>query len=452
MRIAHVWHQLRHSFWFIPSLITLAAAVLSQITLIMDETMNWENYNGLGWIYSGGGESASTLLSAIVGSMITATSVTFSMTLVALSLTASQYGPRLLQNFMGRPGSQIVLGTFLATFIFSLLVLRSVRITDHTTVVPHLSVTVAIGLALTSVGVLIFFIHHIAKSIQADTIIGQVYSNLIDAIDRMFPEQTKKESSPAQSPTERSRASDEAVRTSAGHEDISVCARATGYVQTINVDGLLEFAAKQDLVITLHCRPGQFLVEGQHVATLYSAHSNMKELPQYVGDQLTLGQERTSEQDIGFAILQLVEVAMRALSPGINDPHTAIRCVDWLGAALCRLSQYDLPDPHRHDEKGNLRVVINPDSLEEFFDAAFDQIRRASAGKPVLYNRLLESMTMIALLMKSSPSHHALQRHAETVMSDARHTIEGTHDRFTVEKRYHAFLEAISQRNASASV
>ncbi len=449
MQIAHVWYRLRHSFWFVPSLITLAAAVLSQITLAMDEATNWSNYNGLRWIDVGSGESAGTLLSAIVGSMITATSVTFSMTLVALSLTTSQYGPRLLHNFMGRPGSQIVLGTFLATFIYGLLILRSVRIASNASVVPHLSVTVAIGLALTSVGVLIFFIHHIAKSIQADTIIGQVYQHLIASIDRMFPGLTEEEPCLSQSLARMQRAPDDTVLSLFKHEGIPVASSTTGYLQTIDTNGLLKFAEEHSLVVILHRRPGHFLVQGQHIATLYLSHSSTKELLQDVCAQLIVGQERTSEQDLEFAILNLVEIAVRALSPGINDPYTAIRCIDWLGAALCRIAQRDFPDPHQYDKNGTLRIIRDPESFEGFVDAAFDQIRHASAGNPALYNRLIESLTMLALLAKPSVSYGALQHHADMVLRDAQRTIKEAHDYSAFERRYHVFSKTIERRKAS---
>lgn len=276
MQIAHVWHQIRHSFWFIPSLITIIAAVLSQVTLELDETLAWEDYKGLGWIYSGSGEGASTLLSAIVGSMITATSVTFSMTLVALTLTASQYGPRLLQNFMRRPGSQIVLGTFLATFIFSLLVLRSVQVNGEPAVVPHLSVTVAVALALASVGVLIFFIHHIAKAIQADTIISQVYADLMESIDRMFPEQIGRESEGMARLKAVDRSTEEAAPLALGEAGASIRSSSTGYIQAIDAEAVLALAVEHDLLIRLDRRPGHFVIQSQILATVYRSDKQTK--------------------------------------------------------------------------------------------------------------------------------------------------------------------------------
>jgi uncharacterized membrane protein len=446
MHIAHLWHQLRQSFWFVPSLITVGAAVLSQITLELDETLPWHEYNGMGWIYSGSGEGAGILLSAIVGSMITATSITFSMTLVALTLTASQYGPRLLQNFMRRPGSQIVLGTFLATFTFSLLVLRSVQINGDAVVVPHLSVTVAIALALASVAVLIFFIHHIAKAIQADTIIGQVYADLLASIDRMFPEQIGEGGSTEAKHQSAPALPDEVSLHAYVREGVPVRSSSTGYLQAVDADSLLELAMEHDLVISLHRRPGHFIIQNQLIATLSPSHGDTNESSLRVCDLLILGQERTSEQDVEFAILQLVEIAVRALSPGINDPHTAMRCLDWLGAALCRISERRLPDPHRYDPQGHVRVIAERASSAGLVDVAFHQIRQASAGKPALLIRLLGCLASIAAQAQDRSMLEVLQRHADMVLREGRRSVPEQCDRSDIERQYRNIQDCFRHR------
>lgn len=447
MHIAHLWHQLRQSFWFVPSLITVGAAVLSQITLELDETLPWHEYNGLGWIYSGSGEGAGILLSAIVGSMITATSITFSMTLVALTLTASQYGPRLLQNFMRRPGSQIVLGTFLATFIFSLLVLRSVQVNGQAVVVPHLSVTVAIGLALASVGVLIFFIHHIAKAIQADTIIGQVYTDLLESIDRMFPEQIGQGSSIDGDHQSARTIPDEASLHRYMREGLPVRSSSTGYLQAVDAESLLKLAMEHNLVVLLHRRPGHFIVQNQHIATMYPSTGDANESSRSLCDLLILGQERTSEQDVEFAILQLVEIAVRALSPGINDPHTAMRCLDWLGAALCRISERRLPSPHRYDPEGNVRVIAERASSAGLVDVAFHQIRQASAGKPALLIRLFESIGLIVAQTKDRELLQTLQQHADMVLREGQRSVPEQNDRSDIEQRHRDTLNRLHHQH-----
>ena len=447
-RFFHWWHQLRQTFWFIPALITLVAGLCAQITLELDEHLDWSTYKGLGWIYSGSGEGASTLLSAIVGSMITATSVTFSMTLVALTLTASQYGPRLLHNFMRRPGSQIVLGTFLATFTFSLMALRSVQVNGDAAVVPHLSVTVAVGLALASVGVLIYFIHHVAKSIQADTIISQVYGDLVASIDRMFPEQIGRGPAEEQPSHATSLAPEEVLRDRILREGRPVLSQSTGYLQAVDADGLLRLAEEQELVVLLHRRPGHFVTRNQVIATVSPASENSDddELDRHVSESLILGQERTSEQDVEFAILQLVEVAVRALSPGINDPHTAMRCLDWLAAALCRLSRRTPPDSRRFDRDGRLRVMAQRMSLTGLVDAAFHQIRQASAGKPALFIRLLEAMTSIAAQAEDPDIRDALRHHADMVWRESQRSVPEPSDRSDIERRYKRLSSDLARR------
>lgn len=452
MYMSHLWHQLRQSFWFVPSLITVGAAVLSQITLELDETVPWHEYKGLGWIYSGSGEGAGILLSAIVGSMITATSITFSMTLVALTLTASQYGPRLLHNFMRRPGSQIVLGTFLATFTFNLLVLRSVQVDGEAAMVPHLSVTVAIMLALASVGVLIFFIHHIAKAIQADTIISQVYGDLVASTDRMFPEQIGEGDSTDEDTQVARNVPDEISLQRYRHEGVPVHSSSTGYLQTIDAEGLLKLAMQHNVVVLLHRRPGHFIVQDQRIATLYPSQGDRDELRRRVCDLLIVGQERTSEQDVEFAILQLVEVAVRALSPGINDPQTAMRCLDWLGAALCRIAERHLPSPYRYDPHGHIRVITERVSKTGLVDVAFHQIRQASVGKPALLIRLLESIASIVEQAKDSALLEALQRHADMVLREGQRSVPEERDRSDIEQQYRVVLDRFVDHEVPLSI
>jgi len=248
--------------------------------------------------------------------MITVAGVAFSITIVALTLASSQFGPRLLRNFMRDTGNQIVLGTFIATFIYCLLVLRSVYSVGGHDFVPGISVTFAIALAVANVGALIYFIHHVSTSIHADRVIAAVYNELSEHIQRLFPEE------------------------------------------------LLKIAEEHDMLIDLQFRPGEFIVVGTALAKVKSAEHLKENLVEQIASSFILGPQRTPEQDAEFAIHQLVEVAIRALSPGINDPFTAITCIDHLGSALCILTGRVFPSPYRYDEEGNLRFIAKPLTFE----------------------------------------------------------------------------------------
>jgi uncharacterized membrane protein len=192
-KLVNILDDVRSSFWFVPALMVAAAIFLAWITVSLDEVFDSSKTEGLGWIYTGGAEGARLLLSTIAGSMITVASVTFSITIVALTLTSSQFGPRLLRNFMWDGGNQLTLGTFIATFVYCLLVLRTIRGNGETSFVPHVSVTVALVLALAGLGVLIYFIHHVALGIQANSVVASVSAELDEAIIRLFPQQPRQE-------------------------------------------------------------------------------------------------------------------------------------------------------------------------------------------------------------------------------------------------------------------
>ncbi len=177
-RILNIWHSFRSSYWFVPTIMTILAIFAAVITTTIDATLSETNAQHLDWLYKGGSEGARTILSTVAGSMITIAGVVFSITVVVLSLASTQFGPRLLSNFMGDTGTQVVFGTFIATFVYCLFVLRVVRSVDSFSFTPHLSVTFAFLMALAGSAVLIYFIHHIAASIHVDSVVTAVYRDL----------------------------------------------------------------------------------------------------------------------------------------------------------------------------------------------------------------------------------------------------------------------------------
>jgi uncharacterized membrane protein len=320
------------------------------------------------WLFSGGGEGASAVLGAIAGSMITIAGVVFSLTLLALSLASQQFGPRLLRNFMRDRANQVVLGTFIATFLYCLLVLRTIRRADDAAFVPHLSVTLGVLFAIASLGVLIYFVHHVAVSIQADELVSVVGTELLQSIDRLFPEHIGGE-------IHGCRDGDPDLPATFAREACPVVAREDGYLQLVDSDDLMTVAKEHDLVLQLHYRPGHYIVAGSPLLRAWPAQQLDEGIRNRINGAFILGGERTSTQDIEYVIGQLVEIAVRALSPGVNDPFTAITCVDRLGSALHRLAQREMPSPQRYDDEHKLRVVAPATSFAALLDAAFNQIR-----------------------------------------------------------------------------
>lgn len=310
------WDRLQSSFWFVPAAMACLAAALALSAVAIDEAAGDDWLQRLGWGYSGGAEGASLLLGTVAGSMITIAGTVFSMTLVAMSLASSQLGPRLLRNFMRDTANQVVLGTFVATFVYCLLVLRTIRRADEVAFVPHLSVSLAVLLAMVSIGVLIYFIHHVSVSIQADEVIAHVGRELEDGIDRLFPGRLGKAGSEAsESPTEVD------LPAVFAREARPLGAAEDGYLQLIDGDALMALASREDLLLKLERRPGHYLVKGQTMVMLWPGDRVTDALVDQLNDAFVFGNQRSAAQDVEFSLHQLVEIAVRALAGHQRPVH-----------------------------------------------------------------------------------------------------------------------------------
>lgn len=430
--LLNYWEQFRSSFWFVPSLMTGAAAGMAFATVALDGAKADEWMQNLSWAYTGGAEGASAVLGTIAGSMITIAGVVFSMTLVALSLTTSQLGPRLLRTFMSDRANQMVLGTFVATFVYCLLVLRTIRYPEEGGFVPHLSVTLGVTLALVSVGVLIYFIHHISRSIQADVLVGRIGEEVVEEVGDLYP-----------------------GGLGGGAEDVPIIpdafeqearpipAAKDGYVQSIEPGELMDVATEENLLLQVENGPGSYVVAGRPLVVAHPGGRITDKITDQVNKAFLQGNQRTPEQDFEFAVNQLVEIAVRALSPSLNDPFTAIRCVDQLGSALCRLAQREMPSPYRHDEDHRLRVIAPGVTFPSVVDAAFDKIRRHAGSSIAVSVRLLGTIPVIATSVQRPEDRAVLREQAKMIVRKARTEFPEGRDLDAVEERYHEAQEAL---------
>ena len=417
----------------------LAFATVALDKLVTDWlTLNW------GLNFTGGAEGASSLLGAIAGSMITIAGVVFSMTLVALSLASSQLGPRLLRNFMRDTTTQMVLGTFVATFLYCLLVLRTIRRADEIAFVPHLSVTLGLLLAVVSVGVLIYFIHHVSVSIQANEIVARVGTELIEGIKRLFPESIGRGA--PRIPTEPP---DAGFLDMFDREARPIGSAGDGYLQFVDGDALIALAIQEDVVIRLERRPGHYVVATRPLALVWPGNKVTDKLIDRVNSAFALGNQRTSGQDIEFEVNQLVEIAIRALSPGVNDPFTAMVCVDHLGSALCRLAKLDMPSPYRHDTQGQIRVITPVFTFPDITDAAFNQIRQYGRSSTAVTIRLLETIAEVAGSVNRPEDRAALLRHAKIIARGARDGLLEDEDRQEVEEHFQSVNQLLRKSSNS---
>ncbi|MBD1900414.1 DUF2254 domain-containing protein [Trichocoleus sp. DQ-A3] len=439
IKLGKLWDSLHSSYWFVPTLMALSAIALAFGMLSLDRAAKSDPIESLGWIYTGGPDGVRTLLSAVASSMITVAGTAFSITIVALTLASSQFGPRLMRNFMQDTSNQVVLGTFIGTFIYCLLVLRTVRGEDYDVFVPQISVTMGMVLAIASIGVLIYFIHHVSTSMQASHIIREVGRELDNVIDRLFPQKIGQGKS---APEQRS-----VAEIPAGFEEEAtpILAKESGYLQAIDDELLMKIATSKNLLLRLKYRPGKFIVEGSELVMIWPGERVNKKLTQQFNQAFIFGEQRTEQQDVEFPIDQLVEIAARALSPGINDPFTAIQCINQMTAALCRLAEKDFPSPYRYDKDNNLRAIANPVTFAELIDAAFNQIRQYSKSDVAVKIRLLKAIALIATHTRNQKDRAALLRHAQMIERSSCEEVSEELDRKDIEERYLAAVKALKE-------
>jgi uncharacterized membrane protein len=423
--------MLRSNFWFIPGLIVVAYALLALGLLALDASLAGQ----MEFINSGGADGARALLTTIAGSMITVVGVGFSITIVALVLASTQFGPRLLTLFMRDLTSQVTLGTFVGTFVYCVLVLRTVRgPEDGAPFVPSLAITGAIVLTLVSVAALVLFFNHVAVSIQAPKLVASVARDLDHAIDHLYPGGLG-HGGPVPA--------DDLIPSV--DRDPVIPATEKGYVQVVDDAALLALAQRHRLVVRLLARPGLFVVTGNPVLVVRAESVVEATAVDELRATLIIGDVRTAEDDIEFAVRQLVEVALRALSPAINDPFTAMAAVDWLGGALARLAETDFPSRYRYDEQGSLRVIADVSTFPGIVHTIFSRIRQYGGDSPVVLNRLLESIAAFGPHLRHDEDRRQVRLEAEAIMETGRNRITSAVDLEELERRHRVAMSAVAR-------
>ena len=423
-RLLRLGNELSESYWFVPTLMAVAALLLASGLVWVDVRLGASWMQNVPWLYASRPDGARSLLSSIGGSMIGVAGTTFSVTIAAVVYASGQYGPRLLSNFMSDRGNQVTLGTFIATFLYSLVVVRTIHNAGdgEAPFVPQLAVLVAVLLVLSSIAVLIYFIHHVPSRIHINSVIERIGERLIEEIDRRFPVFVGAPLDP-HAGEERVPA---ALRPGAPDDAVAcIAAGQTGYIQLIDQDRLIEIARENDFVLRLHYQPGDFARVGSVLARVYPRERLDDDAAKALVAAFATGSRRTALQDLRFLIDELVEIAARALSPGVNDPFTANSCLDWLGAALADLARRDLPSPLRADEDGRLRVVAYPQSFDDAIDRAFGALSQYACADMIAGRRYLAALGDVALACEAPERVAALRRQTEAFRALADEALSG---------------------------
>ncbi|MGK4579259.1 DUF2254 domain-containing protein [Kitasatospora sp. HPMI-4] len=425
---------LRTNLWVVPTLEVVLAGGLFLGTWYLDRAAYRGALSLPPWVISGTADAARQILAAIAAALITVVGVVFSIMIVTLTLASTQFGPRMLRTFIRDRTTQLTLGTFVGTFVYAILSLVAIGPGAHGDFVPHLSITVCMVLVLADLAVLIYFIHHIATSIQLPHVIASIAAELSEAIEAGAGE-PEWEGEVERGPS----AAELHARLDAS--GAAVPAPASGYLQFIRHRTLVGIATELDAVIRLDHRPGHFLVQGHPLATVWPAEAAPEVARSFARAHIT-GPSRTLAQDISFAVDQLVEIAIRALSTAVNDTFTALTCVDWLGEGLCRIAAGWQPNPVHRDEAGHIRVMAVPVSYERLVQRSFEKIRQAGHGMPAVLIRQLDALAQIMTETTTQEQRRVLLEQAEMIDRLNTETVTEPADRADVHRRYLAVLAA----------
>lgn len=421
-RLLWVWSRLNANYWFYPALFAVGGAMLAMGMVYLDRQGVAAGFTSASGIVPARPDGASNMLTVIAGSMIGVASTVFSITIAAVAYASGNYGPRLLTNFMEDKGNQLSLASFIGTFTYSLTVLRTVRAADETGpllivdggasalpgFVPQLSLLVAYGLMALSVAVLVFFLNHIPSSIRINTVLEGIGRRLLDDVIAIYPRDCQGGEPAGPPPGER------------------WSGKRTGYVQRIDFSGLQDLAKKEDCEFALEVRTGDFVHPG--VAFLRICGTPVKpgeEWDAKLSELFTLGATRTPEQDPQFLIDELVEIALRALSPGINDPFTAITAIHWLGAATAELGRRDLNKRVGNDEEDGRQVHPLPDDFAHFLHRGFGAARGALATSKIACLIALDALRNVSAAIDDESRQILLQREGRMLMSQAELALSG---------------------------
>lgn len=355
------WRVLREGYWVIPALCIVAAGALASALVRVDMSLQ---ENGVFLVFAGGPESARSLLSTISTSMLSLAALTFSITMVVLQLASSQYSPRAIPTFLRDRQNQLTLGVFLATYVYALLALREIRGAEAPVgqFVPGLSIGVAFALVLIAIGFFVAYIHHIARSIQIATILQRIDDECRRAMKRDYTDRTsdvQQASAPAES-TSR-----------------VIAATHAGALAGVDTARLLDMAVDRQVLVRVLIRPGDFVPTG---APLLAVEGGGPDGDTAWSDAVTLVSRREEYTDVTLGLRQLVDIAERSLSPGVNDPSTATRCLDHLHDLLRTLATAGYPPEEHFDDQWHLRVVAPQVQWPDHVALVLDEIRLWGSG------------------------------------------------------------------------
>jgi uncharacterized membrane protein len=405
----YIWDRMKVSLWFVPLVMAFGAFCLSWLLGLVDERVPNQLLTDSKLVLAGSATEMRAAMLGIAGTILATTGVVFSLLTLPLSTVASQYGSRLLRIFLRDRTTQIVLGIFVGTFCYCLATALAIPPNDALGELPQISVTFGFLFALAAFASLILLIQHISTMLQAPNIAAAAGAELIEAVNwEISSDDGETQNLP------EPRRPNPLVES----EAFPLRVNETGYIQFVDPEIIVNLASDKDLMVRLLCRPGQFVSPNETVALIWPSARVEARLGEHLRRAIQIGTQRAPTQDIEYAINQLVEVAMRAMSPAINDPFTAMTCMDYLAEGLASYVGSGEISSNFYDHKGKLRLNFEPTNQVDLLGAAFDQLRHASRDNATVLLHLLDAIDIIGQAACSSDVRRELIRHIHLVQME----------------------------------
>ena len=445
-RLIGIYERLRGNLWFLPAVMGVAAAALAWGLVTLDAAGVGRELLGDFRFMNLSPTGAGEILSTVASGMLTVASLVFSLTFIALTLLSQQLGPRLLLIFMQDRTTQLTLGTFVAGFIYSLLVMGMTGTGANNQFVPQVSTLAAIVIAIAAVGFLVYFLHHIALFVQAD----HTLAVLAKELDRRISDLVASGCRDRRNDGEDDGAPVGEEREQFDGQGRQICSPRDGYVYLLDFEALLRLACEHDLKVLLDCRPGDFLISGQPMMRIVGLTTDPDQDEDGLGERLcqavSMGSARRPAEDMEFEIAALVEVALRALSAGINDPYTASAAIDHLSAALCRLAREPIRVGAHSDEQGVPRLWQMPRRFVHFFNSALQPLRGSVRGKSEVTQRLIHRIAAMVRCLRHRDSAEGVASFLRTLRHDIEDGMANPDDRAQLLAEIDHVLDRVSER------
>jgi uncharacterized membrane protein len=436
LRLRVFWDSLRGTYWFVPLIMAVSAAILARILFQVDEGIPDSVLQNKWYILNLDDTTARTLLTTMSVTSLSVIGVVFSVTLVPLTIASSQFGPILLRAFLRDIVTQLVMGTFCATIAYCIFLLLFFRSSVIASTAPQIAVTVSLLLLIISLVMLIYFFHHVAVSLQATTVVAIIYRDAERVIEIEYPKKTSSANHPD--------INIDAQRQVILRDGQTISATGTGYIQAIDYSDLIRIAGKANLTLYLKKQPGEFISSGNPLLTAWSPrHFDPDSVTGKINKAYYVGNSRTLVQDVRFGISLLVVVASRALSPAVNDPVTPLLCLDRIEAILSKYLERGVSSPYYFDDDHNLRVISDTVGFKQLIRFSFDLIRQYGRGNAEVLLRMLRVIETIAPHVSTDSDREVLLQYAQLIASDSRIGLASEYDRNRVHEIYEHTIDAL---------